>query len=325
MIELFGTIGPSCTDFDILRQMFAEGMTGMRLNLSHTMLKDNDRVLENMSEAAYREGITPKLLIDLRGPELRIGDIKEPLVLNEGEKVLFGEDGIPVASYIIDKLKVNTKVTLDDGKITIVIEKEGERPEGRVLIGGVLFGRKSIYIEGTHINLPVLTDEDKENLAVSHNYNVTGIMQPFVKNASQLIEVRKELKDLNSDNLRIYAKIECKEALSDLEAICQNCDEIVIARGDLGNAVSLYELPVVQKRISNTCRKCNRDFMVVTQMLESMKESPHPTRAEVNDIFNSVLDGARSLMVTGETAVGKYPAEVIEYLAQVSAKACAYK
>ena len=194
-----------------------------------------------------------------------------------------------------------------------------------VIKGGELTSRKSIAIKDLTVPLPVLTKTDKENLKLLRKYHVTGVMLPFVRNADDLITLRKELMADNMDYIRIFAKIESIEGVEHLPSLLPFCDEIVIARGDLGNAIPLPKLPAVQKRISTTCLHAKKPFMVVTQMLASMEENPVPTRAEVTDIFQAVLDGASSLMLTGETAMGAYPEEAMKILSQTSEEALRFK
>jgi pyruvate kinase len=166
--------------------------------------------------------------------------------------------------------------------------------------------------------MPALTDNDIENIKLAGSLGITGIMQPFVRSAADLEEVRKVLDENGGKDIKIYAKIENTAGVENLESFFEYADEIVIARGDLGNAVPLWELPRLQKDISARCRAANMPFMVVTQMLSSMEHSKVPTRAEVSDIYNAVLDGAHSVMVTGETAVGDYPVDVISYLSKTA-------
>jgi pyruvate kinase len=171
---------------------------------------------------------------------------------------------------------------------------------------------------GAEVDMPAISDSDRENIKTMAGLGITGVMQPFVRSAGDLINLRNTLDEFGCGDIRIYAKIENQTGLSQLESLMEHCDEIVIARGDLGNSMPLWELPSVQKRIAAACRKAGKPFMVVTEMLASMEHSPVPTRAEVSDIYNAVLDGASSVMVTGETAVGDYPAEVIKYLSRTA-------
>ena len=305
MIEIYGTLGPACADADTLETMLRLGMTGVRLNLSHVTLPEAAPMAEALHRAAARCGIRPQLLIDMQGPELRVGTLNAPLPLETGEKLAI--EALRLPEEALACLAPRQRILLDDGKILLECESAST---ARVLRGGQLQSRKSAAFPGREIRLPALTGADLSNLALAKDYGVTGVMQPFVRSRADLEQVRAVLPD----GLRLYAKIESLAGVARLEELIAACDEIVIARGDLGNAVPLWELPPLQKSIAAACRRAGRPFMVVTQMLASMEHSAVPTRAEVSDICNAVLDGAASVMVTGETAAGEYPAEVIRYL-----------
>lgn len=315
MVDVFGTLGPACKNIEVLDAMFENGMTGMRINLSHTLLFDCKDEIEKIHRAAEKHGITPKILIDMQGPELRIGDLKENFVLKENDGISLGETGIPVDKVVLKNLEIGTEVLLDDGKILLKVEEiTGSEVKATVLRGGTLSSRKNIALVGKEVRMPAMTETDKENLKVAKNLETYGIMQPFVRSRENLMEVRDTLKKLGCDDIKVYAKIENLTGVKNIESFIDLCDEVVIARGDLGNAIPLWELPKVQKQIADICNKHKKPFMVVTQMLSSMEHSMVPTRAEVSDIYRAVSEGAKSVMVTGETAVGEYPAEVIKYL-----------
>lgn len=316
MISIYGTFGPACGQEDILKQMFEAGMTGMRLNLSHTSLTDSADRIAAFRAAAETAGIVPELLIDMQGPELRIGTI-EPMTLTDGESVILGEGGIPVPEVTLPVMYTGDEVVLDDGKISVrVRENHGSHVICTVERGGVLTSRKSIKLKNPDVvvELPVLTEHDLNNVRCAAEYGVTGLMQPFVHSGEELRKVRKALQENGADHVKIFAKIENMQGVEHLEDILAEADWVIIARGDLGNDMDLWQLPAVQKKIAAACVKAGKPFVVVTQMLASMEHSPVPTRAEVSDIFNAVLDGCAGVMVTGETAVGDYPAEVIRYL-----------
>lgn len=323
-MEFYGTLGPSCADADTLEQMFRAGMTGLRLNLSHTTLRAASPLLEALDLAARRCGVRPKLLVDMQGPELRIGALEEPLVLDEGQTAALGGSGIPVPSSILPALRPGQQVLLDDGKLLLEVERAGGVISARILRGGVLQSRKSIALPGADIRPPAVTEADRANLRDAARFGVTGVMQPFVRGREDLDAVRTALREAGCPSVRLLAKIENQDGVEKLPELVAAADEIVIARGDLGNAAPLWQLPALQKRIAAACRAAGRPFMVVTQLLTSMERAPVPTRAEVSDIFNAVLDGAASLMVTGETAVGRFPAEVIRYLVNTAAEADAF-
>lgn len=373
MVRIYGTIGPACRDSEILTQMFKEGMDGVRLNLSHTTLEKASDLIESCREAARACGKRPELLIDMQGPELRIGSLKEPVRLNEGdllllegEDLLLAEEGdqLRTAAWDVSMIEARgkdrnktrcadknetrctdrihfpeiavkalkesgsgQKILLDDGKILLeMLAPDGSSSDKtlnrqdtggiylRVVRGGVLESRKSVALPGCSIKTPAMTENDIAQISKAKEFGVTAVMQPFVRSKEDLIEVRRALDKAGCGDIRLLAKIENRDGISRLEELIPYCDEIVIARGDLGNAMDLWDLPAAQKHISAVCRREGRDFMVVTQMLDSMMHRQVPTRAEVSDIFNAVLDGAASVMVTGETAAGEYPLQVIRYL-----------
>ena len=315
VIELFGTLGPACRDQNTLIKMFQEGMTGMRLNLSHSGLKESEAMIRAYQEAAEKAGVQAELLIDLQGPELRIGRLKEPLVLEDGTAI--SPELLPFPSAVLDALEEADHILLDDGKLELAVEAGSFR----VLRGGRLESRKSIKIVNKDIPMPALTDADRANLALAMSYGVSAVMQPFVRNARDLKEVREELHRNHADSIRIFSKIENRIGLANLDEIISHSDMVVIARGDLGNDIPLPQLPGVQKDIAAACIRQNVPFLVVTQMLTSMIKNPVPTRAEVSDIFNAVTDGASAVMVTNETAAGDHPVEVIRILHETTAAA----
>ena len=361
MIDIYGTLGPACADRKILGEMLSLGMTGMRLNLSHMTLPEAAPMIRLLKDAAGDAGVRPQLLIDMQGPELRTGALPEPLGLEEGTTVCLSctrtparnlsggrspvqkMPQIPVPASVLSALTPGQEMLLDDGKLLLKVTEiscrgndlpascphDRERPpvssaSAEVLRGGTLRSRKSIALPGISIHTPTMTETDRENIRLAKDYGVTGVMQPFVRDRQDLETVRAALDASGAREIRLFAKIENLEGLSNLSALIPACDEIVIARGDLGNAMPLWDLPRAQKEIEMKCREAGRPFMVVTQMLASMEHSPVPTRAEVSDIFNAVCDGAASVMVTGETAVGDYPVEAIRYLSNTAASALRY-
>ena len=325
MPKIYGTLGPRCCDVETLRAMFDAGMTGVRLNLSHITLHDAAQEIENLHHAAGLCGTAADLLIDMQGPELRTGALESPLTLEEGQDVMLGAGGIPVPDLVLPCLTPGQELLLDDGKLLLeVLDCKTRSSRARVLRGGCLTSRKSLALPGCSLHPPTLTQMDLQNLSLAVSYGVTGVMQPFVRDKNDLETVRSTLDRFGGKDIRLFAKIENQEGVRNLDELIPACDEIVIARGDLGNAMPLWELPRVQKDISKKCRVAGRDFMVVTQMLYTMEHAAVPTRAEVSDIFNAVCDGAASVMVTGETAVGDYPVEAIRYLFKTASEAVRY-
>ena len=315
-MEFYGTLGPTCCEPIILKKMFDAGMTGIRLNLSHSSLEASQSWIHYYFDAARQTGTPKKLMIDLIGPELRIGDLEGSMGLSGGAHMILGYAGIPAPKEIFPYIKKNQEILLDDGKIKLIAEQKISEFSWRcrIICGGVLTAHKSIALPGCSINNPTLTEADLKNLAVAKQYKVTDVMLPFVRNKADLIILREALKENNCEDIRIFAKIENMTGVEHLEELIPYCDYIVIARGDLGNAMPLSKLPRVQAHIAQVCREHKKDFMVVTQMLDSMIRNPYPTRAEVYDIYHAVTQGAKALMLTGETAHGKYPVEAMKML-----------
>lgn len=316
MMEFYGTLGPACTSLPVLNEMFRAGMCGLRLNLSHRSLAQSRDWLALACEAAALCGKMPRILMDLQGPELRVGRKGLPLELHEGESLPLSRLCLP--EVLAEQLHPGQSLLLDDGKLQVTVEDGGAC---RVLRGGKLLPRKSVTAPGLTIQMPALTAEDHENLRLAPQTGVTGVMQSFVRGREDLLELRQALNRYGGEHIRVFAKVENLQGLESLESWMDLADCIVIARGDLGNAVPLWQLPAVQKQIAALCRVKNKPFLVVTQMLASMENRAVPTRAEVSDIFNAVVDGASALMLTGETAAGKYPAEAMDYLCKTAAEA----
>lgn len=313
-MDFYGTIGPACGQLETLQRMVEAGMTGIRMNLSHGPLTAHADWLAMIRAAGIRQ-----LLIDLQGPELRIGTLAEPVTLVEGSSVRLGADGIPCPAALVQAAAPGQQLLLDDGKLLVQVT---QILPGALLCtvvrGGTLQSRKSIAAPGLAVHSPTLTEEDLQNLKIAKQCGVTGVMLPFVRGKADILALRSALEQADAADIRIFAKIENMAGVRALPEFLHLADEIVIARGDLGNAMPLWELPRCQKQISAACRAAGVPFMVVTQMLDSMCTRAVPTRAEVSDIYNAVLDGAASVMLTGETAAGHYPVQAMEYLVRTA-------
>ena len=323
-MEFYGTLGQACAQTDTLTAMFRAGMTGARLNLSHTSLAACAPMLEaTYRPAALRGGCPhPGLIIDLRGPELRVGALSAPVPLEQGGEAVLGEGGIPVPGVVMEEARPGDEIALDDSALLLRVERV--RPGAitcRVVRGGLLQSRKSLAILGRQLHTPTLTPQDLEDLDLAGAMGVTHILQPFVRGRADVETLRAELDRRGLGAIQIMAKIENRQGLDHLEEILAAADQICIARGDLGNSMPLWELPAVQKELARRCGEARKPFCLVTQLLWSMERRPVPTRAEVLDIYNGVLDGASSLMLTGETAVGQYPVEAMEYLVRTAEQA----
>ena len=320
-MEYYATLGDPCAKRDILDALFQAGMTGARLNLSHTSLDKCAPLLEELYWPAARQAgrEDAHLILDLQGPELRVGDLTRPILLREGRELLLGEGGIPVPQAILQGAKPNQHISIDDGALLLEVRRSSPSVLlCRVLQGGPLRSKKSMSLLGADVDTPTLTPSDLKNLAQAGRFGVTHILQPFVRGRQDIIVLRKTLEEFGLKQVQIMAKIENSQGLEHLDEILAESDQLCIARGDLGNSMPLWKLPAIQKDIARRCREAGKPFCLVTQLLWSMEQRPVPTRAEVCDIFNGVLDGASCLMLTGETAAGKWPVQAMQYLVKTA-------
>ena len=316
-MRYYATLGPSCCDTAALAALLRRGITGFRLNLSHTPLAARTDWIAALHEAERKTGLRAQLMIDLRGPEVRIGDMPVPLPLAEGAAVTLGAD-IPVDGDVLDALRPGMTVLLDDGAMALTVVDGGVC---RVTRGGTLTGHKSLTLEGVDLRRPALCEADLADLSQAAALGVNAVMQPFVRSAGDLRVVRQTMAENGLADAELFAKVENQPGLDALPDWLALCDVVTIARGDLGSSLPLERLPAAQKHIAALCRSRGKPFLVVTQLLHSMIDHPSPTRAEVLDIYNAVLDGADCLMLTGETAQGRYPLESADWLIRVAQEA----
>lgn len=325
-MEYHVTIGPACGDVDSLVSMLRVGMTAVRLNLAHGRIADRAQWIANLREAEARTGLHAQLLIDLQGPEIRIGDLPAPLELRDGDIVTLGKGGVPVPEAVVEAVPVGESIQLDDGLLLLEVTARRKKALNcQVLRGGKLGSRKSLCPMETELEMPALTQEDLENLVAAPDYGVEIVMLPFVRKRQNLLDLREAMDRAGLGKARVFAKLEDMRCVEALPTLLDVADTIVIARGDLGNSMPLWELPRVQKEISAQCRVAGVPFLVVNQLLYNMIEHPIPTRTEVSDIFNAVLDGCTALMLTGETANGKYPIQAVEVLRRTAQQALDYQ
>lgn len=314
MIELYGTIGPSCQTAEQMAELLAAGLTGFRLNLSHTTLAASAAQAEALREAERISGKKAELMIDLRGGELRTGTMA-PVAVQEGEIVSLGDGGIVLDGDALSVLVPEQEILIDDGVVSLTYLGSGKC---RCLRGGTVASHKSVSLTGIELDRPAVAPEDHGDLAMASQVGVTAIMHPFVRRRSDLEQVRAAMHRYGLDDVRLFAKVEDREGLRNLPDWLPLCDVVTVARGDLGTALPPAELPRAQKEIARICRETGKPFLVVTHLLQSMVKSPTPTRAEVLDIYNAVLDGASALMLTGETAQGAYPLQAVQTLRAVA-------
>ena len=316
-MRYYATLGPSCCDTAALAALLRRGVTGFRLNLSHTPLAARTDWIDALHEAERKTGLRAQLMIDLRGPEVRIGALPAPLPLAEGAAVTLGAD-IPVDGDVLDALHPGMTVLLDDGAMALTVVDGGVC---RVTRGGTLTGHKSLTLEGVDLRRPALCEADLADLSQAAALGVNAVMQPFVRSAGDLRAVRQTMAENGLADAELFAKVENQPGLDALPDWLALCDVVTIARGDLGSSLPLEQLPAAQKRIAALCRSRGKPFLVATQLLHSMIDHPSPTRAEVLDIYNAVLDGADCLMLTGETAQGRYPLGSADWLIRVAQEA----
>lgn len=316
-MRYYATLGPSCCDTAALSALLRRGVTGFRLNLSHTPLAARTDWIDALHGAERKTGLRAQLMIDLRGPEVRIGSLPAPLPLAEGAAVTLGAD-IPVDGDVLDALRPGMSVLLDDGAMALTVVDGGVC---RVTRGGILTGHKSLTLEGVDLRRPALCEADLADLSQAAALGVNAVMQPFVRSAGDLRVVRQTMAENGLADAELFAKVENQPGLDALPDWLALCDVVTIARGDLGSSLPLERLPAAQKHIAALCRSRGKPFLVVTQLLHSMIDHPSPTRAEVLDIYNAVLDGADCLMLTGETAQGRYPLESADWLIRVAQEA----
>lgn len=316
-LKTYATLGPACCQPELLQAMLNEGLTGFRLNLSHGSLAEQRSRTEAVQAAARAAGREAELIIDLRGPELRCGALPQPLRLRKGETVLLGRD-IPMDADILAAIRPGQRVLLDDDGPSLTAESLC--PEGvlcRIERGGIVSRYKSVTLPGVALHRPVLCEQDREDLRHAAEQGVTAVMQPFVRSRQDLTELRESLNDMGLGHLKLFAKVEEQRGWRSLEEWMDLCDVVTIARGDLGSSLGLLRLPGAQKDIAARCRAAGKPFLVVTQLLDSMTHRPLPSRAEVLDVYNALLDGASALMLTGETAGGDFPLEAVQWLLRI--------
>ncbi len=308
-MNYYVTLGESCKDAATIAALLRAGISCFRLNLSHGSLREKADWIDALHRAERETGLSAGLLIDLRGPEVRTGRAAPDALLPEGETVLLSVLALPEA--VAAGLRPGQELCIDDGGAVLTLESGGLC---RVTRAGRIAPRKSVALSGLALHLPPLTAEDVADLTDGPGYGVTAVMQPFVRSREDLDTVRRAMIQAGLGGARLYAKIEDQTGLDALPDWIDGCDVVTAARGDLGVNLGLEHVPAAQKRIAAACRRAGKPLLVVTELLGSMTECPVPTRAEVSDICHAVWDGAEHLMLTNETAAGKYPLEAAAWL-----------
>jgi pyruvate kinase len=317
--KIVATVGPSSSSKDMLRSLLKEGVDVFRLNFSHGSYEDHQKVIDRVRELNQELGTHAALLQDLQGPKIRVNEVAANTVIAEGQTLtittreLTGNAQIVSTSYkeLPNDVKVGDMILIDDGKIDLAVtEVHDTDVVTQVKHGGTLKSRKGINLPDTQVSAPSLTEKDLADLEFGLKNNVDWVALSFVRRASDIEQLRSII-DSRGAAARIIAKIEKPEAVKNIDSILAAADGAMVARGDLGVELVLEEVPMVQKMIVQKCNDLAKPVIVATQMMESMIENPRPTRAETNDVANAVMDGADALMLSAETAAGKYPIEVI--------------
>lgn len=321
------TVGPATATKKMLEGIIAEGVNVIRINFSHGKHEDHEKTVHLVRQINKEQQIHTAVLADLQGPKIRIGEIDGNTVkveegsiieLSNEEKVGSSESAyISYPSFAKD-VKVGEKILIDDGKLALEIIKTDRKSSVRAkfLNSGKLSSNKGVNLPDTKISLPSLTKKDRKDLILALKLDVEWIGLSFVRSARDIIEL-KHLIEKGGNNSRVIAKIEKPEAISDIDDIIDKSDAIMVARGDLGVEVPMEKVPLLQKEIVKKCLKAAKPVIIATQMMESMITNISPTRAEVNDVANAVLDGADAVMLSAETSVGKYPIQVIKAMSKI--------
>ena len=323
--KIIATVGPSCDNTEVLQSMIDSGVNTFRLNMSHGDEKSKRKLYDLIKSLKTKTGKRPAILTDLAGPKIRIVGLKEELVINENESIIvsnephFKEDHLKVTGGIhFSNMLSGAEVLIDDGRIKLEVSEVISKHtlKCKTVMGGEISNRKGVNFPGITLETPSLTEEDIIDLKMALAQGADWIALSFVRCADDVRAVHK-IMDEHGKRMPVMAKIEKWESLENLEEITNAFDGIMVARGDLGVETPASKVPLAQKKIVDLASTMGKPVVIATQLLESMIDSKTPTRAEVSDIANAIFDGVDALLVTGETAIGKYPVDVIKILKQV--------
>ncbi len=326
--KIVATLGPATSDKKVIREMILAGVDVFRINFSHADYSDVEKRIEIIRELDEELGTFTAILADLQGPKLRVGVMGGEVVVAPEDEVTFvtgepfeGNQDRVYMNYSSFPRDVNPGETilLDDGKLIFEVLETNKESEvkAKVLQGGPLKSKKGVNLPNTDISLPALTEKDIEDAIFAISMKVDWIALSFVRYSQDLIDLQNLIREHSEYKIPIIAKIEKPDAVRNIDKIVSYCDGIMVARGDLGVEVPAQEVPLIQKRLVLRAKKARIPVIIATQMMETMITSLTPTRAEVNDVANSVMDGADAVMLSGETSVGNYPVQVIEKMASI--------
>lgn len=323
--KIVSTLGPATFNEKMIKKLFKAGVTMFRINSSHDTIETHTRTLQIIRKVEKEENAIIPVLLDLQGPKIRIGELTAPIKVTAGEILKFRhqneyKDGIIPVDYkgIANDVITGEKILIDDGKIQLLVERtENDIVFAKVLTTGEIKPRKGLNIPGGTGSIDILTQRDLMfvDFAIKNDIDYLGLS--FVRNKEDILKLRKILNKNNS-NLRIISKIEKPQALENIDEIIEHSDGIMVARGDLGIEIQTERVPIAQKTIIHKANIARKPVIVATQMLESMIDNPIPTRAETSDVANAILDGADAVMLSGETATGKYPIEAVSIMKKIA-------
>ncbi|MBE9206351.1 pyruvate kinase [Nostoc sp. LEGE 06077] len=327
--KIVATIGPATSSPEMLKAIIEAGATTLRLNFSHGTHADHQRNIRLIRQTAFELNQPVAILQDLQGPKIRLGRFENgSIVLAKGDRFILtnrqvvGTQDISCVTYeyLAEEVPSGAKILLDDGRVEMVVE-EINREKGdlccRVTVGGKLSNNKGVNFPGVYLSIKAMTDKDREDLMFGLDQGVDWVALSFVRNPQDVIEI-KELISSTGKQVPVIAKIEKHEAIEQMEAVLALCDGVMVARGDLGVELPAEDVPILQKRLISTANRLGIPIITATQMLDSMVSNPRPTRAEVSDVANAILDGTDAVMLSNETAVGNYPVEAVATMARIA-------
>ena len=322
--KIIATIGPATSERSVLKRIIEKGVNVCRLNFSHINHKEAKEIISTIKSINQELNVHTAILADLQGPKIRIGKLERPLKIKAGQEIVFttktpkkNQIFIGYKSFAKD-VSAGENILIDDGKIKLKVKESNNKDQitAKVVVSGVLSSFKGINLPNTKISLPCLTPKDKKDLTFILKEKIEWLALSFVRQAQDLISLRKILKR-NKSKIGVISKIEKPEAIKNIDEIITYSNAIMVARGDLGVEIPPHRVPSVQKMIVKKAVERSRPVIIATQMLESMTYSPVATRAEVNDVANSVIDGADAVMLSGETSVGKYPVKTVDTMRKI--------
>lgn len=326
--KIVATLGPASSSPDKIREMICAGVNVFRVNFSHAVYEEVEETIAHIRNISNEEEIGVAVLADLQGPKLRVGSMERDVIVKPGDKLSFytGEAFKGNASKVYmnydnfpQDVKKGERILLDDGKLIFEILNTNsiDKVDAKVIQGGPLLSNKGVNLPNTKISLPALTEKDKEDVLFAIKNEVDWFAMSFVRYGSDPLELQKYIVANAGYKIPIISKIEKPEAVKNIDEIISNSDGLMVARGDLGVEIPAEEVPLIQKQLVKKAKQGRIPVIIATQMMETMIHSLTPTRAEVNDVANSVMDGADAVMLSGETSIGKYPVEVIKTMSNI--------